>query len=133
MPAPASYLKVWIRHWLASFFVPLCRNFAGPLQFFLSKVEYTKINIPRYFPFFTRITATETVICGIFLLEFCEATRKMRALHAAKRPKRRECWGETHKVLWLLIGSLTCEKTSFATLIGRIIFFFTCVKHCLLF
>ena len=40
--------------------------------------------------------------------------------------KRPEFWRETHKVLWLLIGSLTREETSFAILIERIIFFHVC-------
>ena len=39
--------------------------------------------------------------------------------------KRPEFWRETHKVLWLLIG-LTREETSFAILIGRVIFFHVC-------
>ena len=41
--------------------------------------------------------------------------------------KRREIWRETHVPMWLLIGRvifLTREKSSFAFLIGRIIFFF---------
>ena len=65
------------------------------------------------------------MICGLFSLEFCEATRKVRALHAAKRLKKAGILAR-NKVLWLLIGSLTREKTSFAILIGRIIFFHVC-------
>ena len=50
---------------------------------------------------------------------------------AASCNKRREVWRETHTPLWLLIRRiifLTREKTSFAILIGRIIFF-TCENH----
>ena len=58
-------------------------------------------------------------------LNVCEAVLQ-GTLQAASPFKRQEFWRETHTSLRLLIGRiifLTHEKTSFAILRGRIIFF----------
>ena len=62
-------------------------------------------------------------------------SRWMSANCAESANKRREFWRETHTPLWPLIGRiifLISEKTSFAILIGRIVYF-TCESHCSLF
>ena len=66
----------------------------------------TKLSSSIYeFHFFTRKTRRETLPCGLFSLNVCEATRKARALQVASynRLQRREFWAETHTPLWLLI------------------------------
>ena len=71
-----------------------------------------------FFTFFAR----KTLRVKLFLLNVCGT---------ASCNKRREFWRETHTPLWLLIGGIifpTHEITSFAILIGRIIFFM-CEKH----
>ena len=85
------------------------------------------------FHFFARKTRRETLLCGLFSLNVCEATRKARVLQVAsyKRLQRREFWDETHTSLWLLIRRIIFEalkKTSFTILIG-LISFFTSERH----
>ena len=62
----------------------------------------TKLSSSIYeFHFFTRKTRRETLPCGLFSLNVCEATRKARALQVASynRLQRREFWAETHTPL----------------------------------
>ena len=62
----------------------------------------------------------------VFSLNICKAAPKERALQATSAYKRQEFWRETHTPLWPLIGRiifLTREKSSYAILIRRIIFF----------
>ena len=99
-------------------FIPFRRCFTSSLEFSLSTVKQTKLFHSISEMFFTFL-AKKT-----FLIECVWSG-------AASYNKRREFWRETHTPLWLLIGPiifLTREKTSFAILTGRIIFF-TCEKH----
>ena len=62
----------------------------------------------------------------VFSLNICKAAPKEMALQASSAYKRQELWREPHTPLWPLIGHiifLTREKSSYAILIGRIIFF----------
>ena len=97
--------------------------------FFIDSETLRNCLAPVYeFHFFARKTRRETLLCGLFSLNVCEATRKARALQVAsyKRLQRREFWDETHTSLWLLIRRIifvALKKTSFTILIGRISFF----------
>ena len=100
-------------------FFPFRCCFAGSLPFSLSTVKQTKLFHSISEMFFTFLARTSLVEC-------------VRS-GAASCNKRREFWRETHTPLWLQvlierIIFLTGEKTSFAILIGGIIFF-TCEKH----
>ena len=98
-------------------------------NFFRVQWNITKLSSSIYeFHLFTRKTRRETLPCGLFSLNVCEATRKARALQVASynRLQRREFWAETHTPLWLLIRRIifvTHKRTSFTGLIERITFF----------
>ena len=77
--------------------------------------ETIQLNFLNVFHFFSE----QKSLSKTFLIECVQSG-------AASCNERREFWRETHTPLWLLIGLiifLTHEKTSFAILIGRIIFF----------
>ena len=79
----------------------------------------TNETIPLHFRNVFHFFSEENSLSKTFLVECVRSG-------AASCNKRREFWRETHTPLWLLIGRiifLTREKTSFAILIGRIIFF----------
>ena len=103
-----------------------CRHSA---IFFIDSATLRNCPAPIYeFHFFARKTRRVTLLCGLFSLNVCEATRKARALQVAsyKRLQRREFWAETHTPLWLLIRRIifvTRKKISFTILIERITFF----------
>ena len=97
-------------------FFPFSCCIAGSLPFSLSTVKQTKLFHSICEMFFT-VLARKTLWVKLFTLNVWSG--------AASCNKRREFWRETHTPLWLRIGRiifLTREKTSFAILIGRIIF-----------
>ena len=104
-------------------FFPFRCCFASSLPFSLSTVKQTKLFhsiFKMFFSFFSEKNSSSKT----FLVECVRSG-------AASCNKRREFWRETHTPQWLLIGRtifLTREKTSFAILIGRIIFF-TCKNY----
>jgi len=111
-------------------YVSFCFSFP-PLFSWLSTIlfsdKYTKLfhsNFRDVFHFSKEKSSSRNT----FLVECLRSTRKARALQAGCAYKRREFWRETHTPLWLLIGRIIVKLTSFAILIGRIIFF-TCEKH----
>ena len=98
-------------------FFPFRSCFAGSLPFSLSTVKQNK-TIPLHFRNVFHFFSEKNSLSKTFLVECVRSS-------AASCNKRREFWRETHTPLWLLIGRiifLTREKTSFAILIGRIIF-----------
>ena len=104
-------------------FIPFRCCFAGSLPFSLSTVKQTKLFHSISEMFFTFL-ARQTLWVKLFSLNVCEA-----ALQAAI--KGGNFGAKLAHLLWLLIGCiifLTRGKTSFAILIGRIIFF-TCENH----
>ena len=111
----SSYKKYTVNLRLVLFF-PFHCCFAGSLRFFCfsSTVKQTKLfhSISEMFFIFLREKNFSLWMPG---------KRRCKGYY-----KRWEFWHKTHTPLWLLIGRiivLTREKTSFAILIGRIIFF----------
>ena len=101
-------------------FIPFRCCFAGSLPFSLSTVKQTKLHcLPLHFRNVFHFFSEKNSLSKTVLVECVRSG-------AASCNKRREFWCETHTPLWLLstgrIIFLTREKTSFAILIGRIIF-----------
>ena len=94
-------------------------------------MKYTKLfqsNFRDVFHFSTK----KTLLNCLFSWNICEATRKARALQAARAYRRQEFWRETHIPLWLLIGRiifLTIEKKIFRDYDWTFQFFFSRVKN----
>ena len=126
-PPRPRYLKVWIRHWLVSFSFLYAVIWPALYKFFDGhwNIRNCRSNFRDIFYFLPRKKLQEK-------LRFVVFSRWSSAKQLAKWGRcmlqRSKFWRETRKVLWFLIGSLTREKTSFAILIGRIIFS-TRVKH----
>ena len=94
-------------------------------------MKYTKLfqsNFRDVFHFFKK----ETLLNCLFSWNICEATRKARALQAARAYRKQEFWRETHIPLWLLIGLiifLTIEKKIFRDYDWTFQSFFSRVKN----
>ena len=79
----------------------------------------TNETIPLHFRNVFHFFSKKNSLSKTFLVECVRSS-------AASCNKGREIWRETHPPVWLLIGRIifrTRKKTSFAILIGRIIFF----------
>ena len=103
-------------------YVSFCFSLSAVVSPALYRFFYRQWNKRNYctpFPKCFSLFSREKLWVKLFSLNVCEA-----ALQTAI--KGGEFWRETHTPLWLLIGRitfLTWEKTSFAILIKRIIFF----------
>ena len=96
-------------------FIPFRCCFTGPLPFSLSTVKQTKL-FPLHFRNVYHFFSEKNSLSKTFLVECVRSG-------AASCNKRQQFWRETHTPLIGRIIFLTREKTSFAILIGRIIFF----------
>ena len=99
-------------------FIPFRCCFTGSLPFSLSTVKQTKL-FPLHFRNVYHFFSEKNSLSKTFLVECVRSG-------AASCNKRQQFWRETHTPLCLLVGRiifLTREKTSFAILIGRIMFF----------
>ena len=104
-------------------FFPFRSCFTSSIPFSLSTVKQTKL-FQKLFRNVFHFFSEKNSLSKTFLVGCVRSS-------AASCNKRREFWRETHTPLWLLIGRiifLTREKTSFAILIRRIMFF-TCENH----
>ena len=110
---------------------PCC--FAGSLQFSLLPVKYTKLfrsNFPNVFQFLKE-NIKETLLCGLFSLNSCEATLgrcKMRAASAKQKAEILVRNSHTSVAFDWTYPFFTCEKAAIAIWIGRVTFF-ACKKH----
>ena len=102
-------------------YVSFCLSLSAVVSPALYRFLYRQRNKGNYstpFPKCFSLFSEKNSLSKIFLVECVRSG-------AVSSNKRREFWRETHTPLWLLIGRiifLTREKTSFAILIGRIIF-----------
>ena len=103
-------------------FFPFRCCFAGSLRFSLSTVKQTKLFHSISEMFFTFL-ARKTLWVKLFSLNVCEAALQAAIKGGNFGAKLTHLCG-----VWLDVSFFSCEKTSFAILIGRIIFF-TCENH----
>ena len=103
-------------------FIPFRCCFAGFLPFSLSTAKQTKIFLSISEMLFTFL-ARKTLWVKLFSLNVCEAALQDAIKGGNFGSKLTHLCG-----FWLDVSFLTCEKISFAILIGRIIFF-TCENH----
>ena len=97
---PPSYLKVCIRHRLASFWLLYAVVLPALYKFFYRKWNIRNYSVPISDIFFIFYQKNYNRNCDLWSFLVGVLQSKIRALHAAKRPKKAGIWGETHKVLF---------------------------------